>query len=175
MSQMKPKEISAYVKGCFVGKVLVAETNEGICSILFGDDQFEMLDELRHIFPKDIITLKNGPSPNVIAKMIDEGTKNTNLQLDIRTGTELQQQIWAEIMKIPSGNTITYTELANKIGKPKSWRVVANSCAANVLAYVIPCHRVVSKNEEKHNYRWGSKRKQQLLKREADENISKTK
>lgn len=167
-SRMK-KSIGAYVKEWKGGKILVAESNEGICSILFGDDQFSMLEELTQIFPQDIVELKVGPSHDHIVSLIEKGERYQDLRLDIRTGTETQQKVWLEIMRIPRGETATYAELAERIGNPKAWRSVATACAKNVIAYVIPCHRVVSKNGDKMNYRWGSEVKKKLLKIERKE------
>ena len=58
-------------------------------------------------------------------------------------GTDFQKMVWSEIIKIPKGETITYKELATKIGKPKAYRAVANACAKNPLLEIIPCHRVI--------------------------------
>lgn len=159
------KEISVYFKDCSIGKILVAETYSGICSILFGDNEYDMLAELNTIFPNDIIKIKSSSSPDTIVNIVDQGASSKDLQLDVRTGTALQQEVWLQLMKIPRGQTITYKELAEKVGRPKAWRAVASSCAANVLAYIIPCHRVVSKNGAV-NYRWGSDRKKKLLEKE---------
>jgi AraC family transcriptional regulator of adaptative response/methylated-DNA-[protein]-cysteine methyltransferase len=160
------KEISVYIKDCSLGKILVAETVWGICSILFGDNEYDMLAELSSIFPEDIITIKAGPSSNIVLDTIEKGTSTRDLRLDIRTGTNFQQLVWMNILKIPRGETMTYAELAEKVGSPKAWRAVASSCAKNVIAYVIPCHRVVSKTGDKMNYRWGADRKEKLLERE---------
>lgn len=160
------KEISVYIKPCFVGKVLVAETNQGICSVLFGDDDASMMNELKAIFPSDTITMKTGEASNIIVDVIDNGRSIKDLKLDIRTGTDLQQLVWLNILKIPKGSTMTYKELAKATGAPKAWRAVASACAKNVIAFIIPCHRVVSTNGDKMNYRWGSERKKKLLERE---------
>jgi AraC family transcriptional regulator of adaptative response/methylated-DNA-[protein]-cysteine methyltransferase len=169
MRRIMKNEISVYFKNCSLGRVLVAETSQGICSILLGDkgDDENLLAELHRIFPQDTISLKVGASSNDVVDVIDTGVRNSNLVLDIRTGTDLQQLVWLTIMKIQAGETMTYAEVADKIGRPKAWRAVASACSHNIIAYIIPCHRVVSKLGDKYSYRWGSDRKKKLLDRES--------
>lgn len=161
------KEISVYFKSYSLGMVLVAETYQGICTVLFGHNEHNMMLELSTIFPNDKIVFKTGASPDTIIDIIDKGVSGKNLQLDILTGTDFQRLVWNQIVKIPRGQTITYKELAEQVGSPKSWRAVGKACGENVIAYLIPCHRVVSKTGDKMNYRWGSELKRKLLNMEA--------
>jgi AraC family transcriptional regulator of adaptative response/methylated-DNA-[protein]-cysteine methyltransferase len=89
-----------------------------------------------------------------------------SIALDIR-GTAFQQRVWQVLQRIPAGKTKTYSEVANAIGKPRAVRAVANACASNRLAVVVPCHRVVRSNGELSGYRWGTDRKQRLLENEG--------
>ena len=84
-------------------------------------------------------------------------------------GTDFQKKVWLEITKIPKGKTITYKELALKIGKPKAYRAVANACAKNPLLEIIPCHRVIREDGKMGGYngKKGVKRKKRLLKSEG--------
>ena len=84
-------------------------------------------------------------------------------------GTDFQKMVWSEITKIPKGKTITYKELAIKIGKPKAYRAVANACAKNPLLEIIPCHRVIREDGKMGGYngKKGVKRKKRLLKSEG--------
>ena len=93
----------------------------------------------------------------VIASLNQRDTPLT-LPLDIR-GTAFQQQVWQALRTIPCGETVSYQQLANAIG---------SACAANKLAIVIPCHRVVRGDGTLSGYRWGVSRKAQLLRREAE-------
>ena len=102
----------------------------------------------------------------VIASLNQRDTPLT-LPLDIR-GTAFQQQVWQALRTIPCGETVSYQQLANAIGKPKAVRAVASACAANKLAIIIPCHRVVRGDGTLSGYRWGVSRKAQLLRREAE-------
>jgi AraC family transcriptional regulator of adaptative response/methylated-DNA-[protein]-cysteine methyltransferase len=90
-----------------------------------------------------------------------------DLPLDLR-GTAFQQRVWQALREIPAGRTMSYTEVARRIGAPKSVRAVAQACAANPLAVAIPCHRVVRNDGALAGYRWGVERKRALLEREAD-------
>ena len=89
-----------------------------------------------------------------------------DLPLDIR-GTVFQRLVWQALQQIPPGSTATYTDIANQIGTPGAVRAVAQACAANALAVVIPCHRVVKTDGSLSGYRWGVERKRALLEREA--------
>lgn len=86
----------------------------------------------------------------------------------IVTGTDFQIKVWQATMKIPAGTVITYSELAQRIGKPRAVRAVANALGANKIAYLIPCHRVVRKNGELGGYRWGLDIKKKLLEAEVE-------
>ena len=84
-------------------------------------------------------------------------------------GTDFQKKLWLEISKIPKGKTISYKELAIKIGKPKAYRAVANACAKNPLLEIIPCHRVIREDGKMggYNVKKVVKRKKSLLKTEG--------
>lgn len=77
-------------------------------------------------------------------------------------GTVFQQLVWEEVMKIPFGETRTYGQIAKAIGKPKSYRAVASACAANKLALIVPCHRVIG-GSNIYSYKWGTQRKKLIL------------
>jgi AraC family transcriptional regulator of adaptative response/methylated-DNA-[protein]-cysteine methyltransferase len=89
-----------------------------------------------------------------------------DLKLDLR-GTDFQRRVWAELRKIPAGKTASYSEVARRIGSPTAVRAVAGACAANSLAIVIPCHRVVRQDGGLSGFRWGVDRKKALLEKEA--------
>jgi AraC family transcriptional regulator of adaptative response/methylated-DNA-[protein]-cysteine methyltransferase len=89
-----------------------------------------------------------------------------NLPLDIR-GTAFQQRVWQALQEIPVGETISYVEVARRIGSPKAVRAVASACAANKLAVAIPCHRVIRNDGSLSGYAWGVERRRVLLDREA--------
>ena len=92
--------------------------------------------------------------------------RGLNLPLDIQ-GTAFQQRVWQALQAIPPGTTVSYAEIAQQIDRPKAVRAVATACAANTLAVVIPCHRVVRSDGALSGYRWGIERKRALLEREA--------
>ena len=149
---------------CELGRCLVAESERGICAILLGDDDATLISELQQMFPADLTFQQH--VREVIASLNQRDTPLT-LPLDIR-GTAFQQQVWQALRTIPCGETVSYQQLANAIGKPKAVRAVASACAANKLAIVIPCHRVVRGDGSLSGYRWGVSRKAQLLRREVE-------
>jgi len=101
-----------------------------------------------------------------VVALVESPKTAIELPLDLR-GTEFQQQVWRALREIPAGSTTTYADIARRIGAPGAARAVAQACAANRLAIVIPCHRVVRGDGALSGYRWGVERKQMLLQREA--------
>ncbi len=155
---------------CSLGRLLVAHTEKGICAVLLGDDESELIADLKRRFPKADIQQNEidfARRTQQLLHFIETPQQAFNLPLDIR-GTLFQQQVWQALQAIPVGETRSYTDIATAIGSPKAVRAVAGACAANALAIVIPCHRVVRNDGELSGYRWGTERKKALLQREAD-------
>jgi AraC family transcriptional regulator of adaptative response/methylated-DNA-[protein]-cysteine methyltransferase len=152
-----------------LGLVLVAATDTGICSITMGDDHEAMKAELRRRFPRASFVEGDAgfeASVGEVVRYIEEPRYGINLPLDVR-GTAFQQRVWQALRDIPRGTTMSYSEVASRIGAPGSARAVAAACAQNKIAIAIPCHRVVGKNGSLTGYRWGTERKRELLEREA--------
>lgn len=150
-----------------LGSVLVASSAKGVASILIGDDQTALIEELRGTFPG--ATLQAVDDERLVARVVavvENPSISIDLPLDIR-GTAFQQKVWAMLRAIPAGATWTYSALANRIGEPKAVRAVASACAANKHAVVIPCHRVVRGDGSLSGYRWGVQRKRALIESEA--------
>lgn len=154
---------------CSLGRCLVGESERGICAILLGDNDAVLTAELLALFPNAEREPMEGEFAlrvqQVIAS-IDSRATPLSLPLDIR-GTAFQQQVWQALRAIPCGETASYQQVARALGKPNAVRAVAAACAANKLAIIIPCHRVVRNDGALSGYRWGIARKAQLLKREA--------
>ncbi|MEQ1775922.1 MAG: bifunctional DNA-binding transcriptional regulator/O6-methylguanine-DNA methyltransferase Ada [Burkholderiales bacterium] len=161
-------EIRFAIGECFLGSILVAASERGVCAILMGDDPDALARDLRDRFPRAHLIGGDKKFGQLVAKVIgfvEAPAKGLNLPLDVR-GTAFQQRVWQALQKIPTGSTATYTQIAKRIGAPKAVRAVAGACAANALAVVIPCHRVVRHDGGLAGYRWGVERKRALLKRE---------
>ena len=157
------------LQSCVLGRCLVAASSRGICAVLPGDSDAALIAELAQIFPNAQREEADDAFQQQVAQVIAllDGQRSTlQLPLDIR-GTDFQQQVWQALRDIPVGETRSYQQVADSIHKPKAARAVANACAANTLALVIPCHRVVRQSGALSGYRWGEARKAELLKREA--------
>lgn len=153
---------------CSLGAILVAQSERGICAISLGDDPSVLLQDLQNKFSSATLIGGDALYEKLVAQVvgfIESPNLGLNLPLDIR-GTAFQQRVWQALQKIPVGETASYTDIAQRIGTPKSVRAVAGACAANVIAVAIPCHRVVRNNGGLSGYRWGVERKRALLKRE---------
>jgi len=133
-----------------------------------GDDRDSLAGSLRQRFPSaEVIAEDAGLKQwaDRIVRFITAPEQNLDLPLDIR-GTAFQARVWRALRKIPLGKTASYTEIAAALGQPKAVRAVAQACAANKLALIVPCHRVIRSDGELGGYRWGLERKQALLARE---------
>jgi AraC family transcriptional regulator of adaptative response/methylated-DNA-[protein]-cysteine methyltransferase len=162
-------DIKFAVGECSLGSILVARSQKGVCSILFGDDPEQLVRDLQDRFPRANLLGGDRDFEKIVANVVgfveDPGI-GLELPLDVR-GTVFQQRVWRALTEIPAGRTASYTEIAERIGAPKSARAVAAACAANKIAVAIPCHRVVRNDGALSGYRWGVDRKRALLKAEA--------
>jgi AraC family transcriptional regulator of adaptative response/methylated-DNA-[protein]-cysteine methyltransferase len=162
--------ISCAVTQCYLGRLLLAATPQGICALLLGDSKQDLQDTLRRMFPQADIQTDCAPARDQVGTLLNGlagHPSGPTLPLDPR-GTPFQMRVWRELRRIPRGETISYGELARRIGRPTAVRAVARACAANPVAILIPCHRVVRQNGELGGYRWGMERKRLLLEKERD-------
>jgi AraC family transcriptional regulator, regulatory protein of adaptative response / methylated-DNA-[protein]-cysteine methyltransferase len=152
-----------------VGRMLVAATDKGVCSIQFGSSESDLLRELKREFP--LATLRRGEIVlrRWIRALLDQlhgQQPQEPLPLDIRA-TAFQRRVWEHLRAIPYGQTESYSEVAAAVGDANASRAVARACASNPVAVAIPCHRVVRRNGSLGGYRWGIKRKRKLLEIES--------
>ncbi len=161
-------EIRYIIEKCFLGHVIIGFTQKGICYLTFGDNENELIDDLKASFKNaNIVKLKY--NLEIVKKIIDY-IENPNSKVDFTLdiyGTSFQKKVWHEISKIPFGNTITYKELAKRVGNEKAVRAVANACGANKIAVIIPCHRVIRSDGSLGGYSSGLWRKKLLLESES--------
>ncbi|WP_159289247.1 bifunctional DNA-binding transcriptional regulator/O6-methylguanine-DNA methyltransferase Ada [Methylosinus sporium] len=156
-----------------LGAMLVASTGSGVAAILLGDDPDALVRELQDRFPKACLVGADSSYEAVVAQvigLIEEPRIGLDLPLDVR-GTAFQKRVWNALQNVPAGTTVSYTEIAQRIGAPKSVRAVAGACAANKLAVAIPCHRVVRNDGALSGYAWGVERKRILIDREASQSV----
>jgi AraC family transcriptional regulator, regulatory protein of adaptative response / methylated-DNA-[protein]-cysteine methyltransferase len=148
-----------------LGKMLLAATDKGICRLSFDEDE----SELHRRFPNAAIE----PGGAALAKLVkravaavDHPSQMPELPLDVQ-GTAFQQAVWAELQRIPPGETRTYAQIAAAVGKPKAVRAAGSANGANNVAVLIPCHRVIRTDGSMGGYAYGLERKATLLKRES--------
>jgi AraC family transcriptional regulator of adaptative response/methylated-DNA-[protein]-cysteine methyltransferase len=156
----------------WLGAILVASSEKGICAILLGDDPEALVRDLQDRFPKADLIGGDKDYEQLVARVVgflENPSSGLDLPLDIR-GTAFQQRVWEALRQIPAGSTASYAEIAGRIGQPKSVRAVAQACGANYIAVAVPCHRVVRTDGALSGYRWGVERKAQLLRREQGAN-----
>jgi AraC family transcriptional regulator of adaptative response/methylated-DNA-[protein]-cysteine methyltransferase len=157
------------VSACSLGTILVAATGKGICAILMGDDPDLLVRDLQDRFPNAELHGAEPDFERIVAQVVgfvEAPRIGLNLPLDVR-GTAFQQRVWQALRAIPAGETVSYAQLAERVGLPAGARAVAGACAANPLAVAVPCHRVLRNDGSISGYRWGVERKQALLEREG--------
>jgi len=163
------EDIRFAVGQCSLGAILVASSKKGVVSILIDSDPAELVRNLQDRFPKANLIGADSNYEALVARVvgfIEAPSLGLDLPLDIR-GTAFQHRVWQALREIPVGQTVSYAEIARRIGAPKAVRAVAGACAANNLAVAIPCHRVVKNDGSLSGYAWGVERKRALLDRET--------
>jgi AraC family transcriptional regulator of adaptative response/methylated-DNA-[protein]-cysteine methyltransferase len=166
------EEIKFAIGQTSLGALLVASTQKGVAAILLGDDPDELVRNLQDRFPKAQLIGADRDYEMLVAQVVgfvEAPRIGLNLPLDVR-GTAFQERVWKALQEVPAGATVSYAEIARRIGAPKSVRAVAGACAANKLAVAIPCHRVVRNNGSLSGYAWGVDRKRALIDHEASQN-----
>ncbi|TIU45273.1 MAG: bifunctional DNA-binding transcriptional regulator/O6-methylguanine-DNA methyltransferase Ada [Mesorhizobium sp.] len=163
------EEIRFAVGETSLGTILVASSRKGVASILLGQDPDALVRDLQDRFPKARLVGGDGDYEALVARVVgfvEAPAIGLDLPLDVR-GTAFQERVWQALRDIPAGHTVSYAEIARRIGAPKATRAIAAACAANALAVAIPCHRVIRKDGALSGYAWGAERKRALLDREA--------
>jgi AraC family transcriptional regulator of adaptative response/methylated-DNA-[protein]-cysteine methyltransferase len=155
-----------------LGRMMLAATDRGLCFVQFADTDEELLSMLRAEYPAATIEPARNPYSAQFEKWmlaLQEHLKgqepSLDLPLDLRA-TAFQMKVWSYLQSLPYGSVQTYSEVAAGIGQPTAVRAVANACANNRVALIIPCHRVIRGNGDLAGYRWGVERKRSLLDRE---------
>jgi AraC family transcriptional regulator, regulatory protein of adaptative response / methylated-DNA-[protein]-cysteine methyltransferase len=163
------EEIRFAVGATSLGAILVASSKKGVAAILLGDDPDKLLRNLQDRFPRAQLIGADREYEALVARvvgLVETPGIGLDLPLDVR-GTAFQQRVWQALREIPVGETLSYAEVARRIGSPRAARAVAGACAANNLAVAIPCHRVVRQDGSLSGYAWGVECKRVLLEREA--------
>ena len=151
-----------------LGRMLVATTDVGICSIAFGKNDAELVAGLRERFNKAQLVAAKGntgwlaDAVAFVSSQMGEHPLAATFPLDVRA-TAFQQRVWKALQEIPRGETRSYSEVAAQLGAPTATRAVAAACGANPVAIAVPCHRVMGKDGSLTGYHWGIERKRKLL------------
>ncbi len=162
-------EIRFAVGQCALGALLVAASDTGICEIALHEDPEQLVRNLQDRFKAARLIGADREFEQWMAAVVgfvENPSVGLHLPLDVR-GTAFQRRVWEALREIPVGATATYTDIAERIGSPRSVRAVARACATNNIALAIPCHRVVRTDGSLAGYRWGIERKRELIEREA--------
>ncbi|PTY36258.1 hypothetical protein BGP77_02810 [Saccharospirillum sp. MSK14-1] len=154
---------------CHLGWVGMVASERGICGIELADDADSLQQRLQQTFAKATLIEAGEAFDEMLSQVVAflaQPEQVFDLPLDIQ-GTAFQCQVWQTLRTVPAGQTLSYAELAARLGRPEASRAVAGACAANKLAVVVPCHRITRADGSISGYRWGVERKRQLLEQEA--------
>lgn len=170
-------EIRYAVKPCgSLGWVLAGATSKGVSTVRMGSSRTELERGLREEFPGATLDGSDRQLAAWLGLILDHlagRAPRLNVPLDVHA-TAFQHRVWQELIKIPYGTTVTYEEVARRIGKPRAARAVGHACATNPVSIVVPCHRVLRTDGKLGGYRWGLERKQALLKMESKRSAART-
>ena len=151
-----------------LGRLLVAQTERGICAVNLGETDDELEKLLADEYPHAGLRRDESGLGEVIEQLVNHlkgNRRQLDLPLDVQA-TTFQLRVWEELRRIPYGQTRSYREVAMSLGQPTATRAVARACATNPVALVTPCHRVVREDGSLGGYRWGIERKAKLLAQE---------
>ena len=151
------------------GDVLIADDATYLCWISFADDKDSSLQELQNKYRSSELIQESSELQKIALGCISNKWENIfNIPIHLH-GTQFQQDVWAELQKIPLGQTKTYKQIAEAIGHPKAVRAVWSAIGANPIAIIIPCHRVVSSDGSLGGYHWGIEKKIAMIKWEISQ------
>lgn len=156
------------ITDCPLGRLLVAATPKGICTIKLGDDDVALEAALLKAYPAAEMNpndAKLKPWVEALLRYMRGEQPSLDLPLDVQA-TAFQQRVWKLLQTIPYGSTRSYGQIARALQRPHAARAVARACAANPVALIVPCHRVVRNDGRLGGYQWGTHRKQALLEQE---------
>ncbi len=171
-------EISYVAQATPLGLMMLGATDRGLCFLEFGDSEEELLESLREEYPAskrvamtELYTEQFSLWMQSLRKYLESERALERIPLAIH-GTAFQLKVWNYLQTIPAGSVQTYSQVAAAIGKPAAVRAVASACAANRVALLIPCHRVIRGDGGLGGYRWGLHRKRSLLHMERTSEVS---
>ena len=148
-----------------LGRLLVAATSHGVCSVNVGEDDHKLEEALRKEYPNARIVKSKRARRFLVGVNRHLQGQEVKLPLDVR-GTDFQLRVWTALTTIPLGSTCSYSDVAKMIGEPRAVRAVANACGSNPVPLIIPCHRVIRKDGSLGGYGLGVPRKKTLLAKE---------
>lgn len=144
------------------GKILIANTDLGICYLHFVEDRNQKLKEFKTYFYDCNLVEEFTNIHQIVIDFINRKKEVNHIHIHL-IGTEFQKLVWKELVKIPYGKLTTYSEIAKRIGNDKASRAVGSAIGMNEIAFLIPCHRVIQKTGKISGFRWGIERKKQIL------------
>lgn len=145
------------------GSVMIASTEKGVCHVSFFEDRFHALNELRQRFPNAVFLEEVDAFHKQAVQVFSAGKKDIKeIKLHLK-GTLFQLKVWEALLKIPSGKVTSYGKISEAVGNPKASRAVGTAIGSNPVAFLIPCHRIITASGNVGGYMWGPLRKTIML------------
>jgi AraC family transcriptional regulator of adaptative response/methylated-DNA-[protein]-cysteine methyltransferase len=160
------EEIRFTYRPSSLGLILIAVSHLGVRAVMLGDDHETLRQDLAARYPEAKLVNGDARLATRVVEAVEHPERPSDVPIDM-DGTAFQKQVWLALRQVPAGQTVSYGELARRIGHPAAVRAVAHACATNPLAVLVPCHRAVRSNGTLAGYRWGLGRKRALLERES--------
>lgn len=156
-----------------LGDILLASSSMGICFLSLTSDKNQSFEELHQSFPDALLTQEAPKFQRIVLDICNGKSCSVDSCLILHVkGNDFQINVWRELLKINTGEKSSYKEIAEKLGKPKAYRAVGSAIGRNSIAFLIPCHRVISAGGKISGFRWGIEKKKELLEREDSSLLS---
>jgi AraC family transcriptional regulator of adaptative response/methylated-DNA-[protein]-cysteine methyltransferase len=148
------------------GIALVMVTDRGLAGLAFSDigDEAACLEDMTCRWPNAEYVEDRQATVSYAERIFESGRWTSDQPLRVvLIGTDFQVRVWESLLKIPFGKAVTYSDIANDIGKPTAMRAVGAAVGANPISFVVPCHRALGKSGALTGYHWGLTRKRAML------------
>uniref|UniRef100_A0A1I7X7X4 Methylated-DNA--protein-cysteine methyltransferase n=1 Tax=Heterorhabditis bacteriophora TaxID=37862 RepID=A0A1I7X7X4_HETBA len=170
---MAGSRVMFQVSDSTLGEFLVAQCENSICALFFigSCGRTVAMNDLKAAFPRSLVIEGNVRFVEQVRSILNGTCGCSNVPIHLKRSGDFTIAVWKELLKIERGKTKTYSEVATALGRPTAYRAVARACASNVIAVIVPCHRVIASSGHLSGYRWGIEIKKKLLAMEGDMDI----
>lgn len=161
--EVPPAEVVFKVVDSPFGKLVLGQTNDGLCWSAFADDESRGMEELVQAFPGTAITNSGGMWIRRAERIISDPLFSRDSLCLLVKGSQFRLGVWRQLLDTPFGSLTSYGRIAGRLGDVGASRAVGAAVGANTIAFFIPCHRVVNADGTSGHFRWGAERKKAMI------------